>query len=167
MVSLLERVIAALPTAAASSDSATPGDSVRLPLLVDTLRAPLLTETPEARQSYQRITGPEHGFVKVTYAGGIAQVRVDGRTHGFTPQVIRVDAGQRFISLIGNAYTPLQIVLDVQPGDTALAAFKVPAASKPDSVARPPASPAAGPPATAQPAVTQTPPRPPEPPPAA
>ena len=143
----LERVIAELPSAATSSVDAMTSDSTRLPLL-DTLgRAPLATESPEARRSYQRVTGPEAGFVKVTYAGGIAQVRVDGRTYGFTPQVIRVDPGQRFISLIGNAYTPSQFVLDVQSGDTVLAAFRVPATPRPDSLASAPPS-AASPPAS-------------------
>ena len=112
-------------------------------------RPPLTTESPEARRSYQRV-GPEAGFVKVTYAGGIAQVRVDGRTYGFTPQVIRVEPGQRFISLIGNAYTPSQFVLDVQSGDTAHAAFKVPATAHTDSTARP-AAPAVVPPAASSP----------------
>jgi hypothetical protein len=167
----LERVIAALP-AAGDSVSAIAGDSTRLPLVLDTMgRAPLTTESPEERRSYQRVTGPEPGFVKVTYAGGIAKVRVDGITYGFTPQVIRVEPGQRFISLIGNAYTPLQFVLDVKPGDTAIAAFKVPVTPGRDSGARaatnapvplpapnaatppqsPPAGPAGAPPPSAPP----------------
>jgi hypothetical protein len=149
----LERVIAALPAAPTDSLALGAGDSLRLPLLTDsTGRPPLTTEPPESRRSYQRVS-PEPGFVKVTYAGGIAQVRVDGRTYGFTPQVIRVEPGQRFISLIGNAYTPSQFVLDVQSGDTALAAFKVPATAQPDSAARP-----AAPPAPSAPAVTSPPP---------
>jgi len=168
----LERVIAALPVESNPSDGGLAGgDSARMALQLDTLtRAPLSTESPEARRAYQRVTGEEPGFVKVTYAGGIAQVRVDGRTHGFTPQVIRVDPGQRFISLIGNAYTPLQFVLDVQAGDTAIAAFKVPATAHVDTttsqapstsppVAAPPASspppspPAGAPPPTSPPPV--------------
>jgi serine/threonine-protein kinase len=146
----LERVIAALPDESRSADSGlVAGDSARLPLLDSLSRAPLATESPEARRSYQRVTGPEPGFVKVTYAGGIAKVRVDGITYGFTPQVIRVDPGPRFISLIGNAYTPLQYVLDVQSGDTAVAAFKVPAAAQPEAAA--PSLPPAAPPAVAPP----------------
>jgi hypothetical protein len=160
----LERVIAALPVESNPSGvELAVGDSGRVPLQLDTLtRPPLSTESPEARRSYQRVTGEEPGFVKVTYAGGIAQVRVDGRTYGFTPQVIRVDPGQRFISLIGNAYTPSQFVLDVQPGDTAVAAFKVPATARADTtagvsppappqVAAPPASPPASVPAVTPP----------------
>ena len=80
------------------------------------------------RRGFQRVEGPPAGYVKVTYAGGIAQVRVDGRTQGFTPQVIKVDPGQHYISLNSNAYTPSQITLDVQSGDTAVAAFRVPTA---------------------------------------
>jgi hypothetical protein len=97
--------------------------------------------------------------VKVTYAGGIAQVRVDGRTYGYTPLVIRLDAGQRFISLVGNAYTPSQIVLEIQPGDTAVAAFKVPAATRRDSgtntppASAPTAATVAAPPPTSPPPV--------------
>ncbi len=132
----LERVIAALPVSPADSTVVSPDDSLRLAPLGDTAgRPPLSTEPPEVRRSYQRVS-PAPGFVKVTYAGGIAQVRVDGRTHGFTPQVIRVEPGQRFISLIGNAYTPSQFVLDVQSGDTAHAAFKVPATAQSDTSAR-------------------------------
>jgi serine/threonine-protein kinase len=170
----LERIIAELPTADTPSVHALAGDSARLPLL-DTLgRAPLATESPEARRSYQRVTGDEPGFVKVTYAGGIAQVRVDGRTYGFTPQVIRVDPGQRFISLIGNAYTPSQFVLDVTPGDTALAAFRVPQTARTDTGSSPVApaatAPASGsvPPQSASRPTAGTPPpsSPPAPPPA-
>ncbi len=129
----LERVIAELPATQTLTVDAMVDDTTRLPLL-DTLgRAPLATESPEARRNYQRVTGEEPGFVKVTYAGGIAQVRVDGRTYGFTPQVIRVEPGQRFISLIGNAYTPSQFVIDVKAGDTAVAAFRVPQAPRTDT----------------------------------
>ena len=167
----LERVIAELP-AETSSVEALVGDSARLPLLDTVGRAPLTTESPEARRSYQRVTGEEPGFVKVTYAGGIAQVRVDGRTYGFTPQVIRVDPGQRFISLIGNAYTPSQFVLDVKPGDTALAAFRVPQSGRADSGtgtatsgANSPASASVAPPPSAPPAASAPPASPPPTPP--
>ena len=152
----LERVIAELPATGGDSLALSNRDSSRLPLVNDSLeRAPLATETPEMRRGFQRVDGPAPGYVKVTYAGGIAQVRVDGRTQGFTPQVIRVEPGQHFISLNGNAYTPLQITLDVQSGDTAVAAFKVPSVAPAD----PPALPATGssapsPPASAPPPAT-------------
>jgi len=138
----LERVIAELPSAPTSSTAGLiVGDSALLVAGDSASRAPLATESPEARRAYQRVDAPAIGYVKVTYAGGIAQVRVDGRTQGFTPQVIRVDPGQHFISLNSNAYIPSQITVDVQPGDTVLAAFKVPTAAAPAAEAAPAAPP--------------------------
>ena len=138
----LERVIAELPATATDSAGEILPDSGRLPLVTDSLgRAPLATESPEMRRGFQRVEGPPAGYVKVTYAGGIAQVRVDGRTQGYTPQVIKLDPGQHYISLNSNAYTPSQITLDVQSGDTAVAAFKVPATA----VETPPAAGGAAP----------------------
>jgi hypothetical protein len=145
----LERVIAELPSTAVDSLAVASGDSARAPLAEDSAgRAPLTTESPEMRRGFQRVQEPPAGYVKVTYAGGIAQVRVDGRTQGYTPQVIKVDPGQHYISLNSNAYTPSQITLDVQSGDTAVAAFKVPAAPQSEAppaqqTTPPPASPAA------------------------
>ena len=146
----LERVIAELPGTAPDSFAVSSGDSARMPIVPDSLtRAPLATESPEMRRGFQRIEGPPAGYVKVTYAGGIAQVRVDGRTQGFTPQVIKVEPGQHYITLNSNAYTPSQITLDVQPGDTALASFKVPVSAPVDTLS--PAPVAAQPPAPTAP----------------
>jgi hypothetical protein len=176
----LERVIAELPDEPTSSTSGLiAGDSALLVAGDPLSRAPLATESPEARRGYQRVDAPAVGYVKVTYAGGIAQVRVDGRTQGFTPQVIRVDPGQHFISLNSSAYMPSQITVEVQPGDTALAAFKVPTAAAPLPEAAPAAPPnapttapgastpgtsAPGTPAVGAPAPPATPPPPPVPP---
>ena len=151
----LERVIAELPSTTPDSFAVANGDSTRLPLAAEPVgRAPLATESPEMRRGFQRVEGPPAGYVKVTYAGGIAQVRVDGRTQGFTPQVIKVDPGQHYISLNSNAYTPSQITLEVQSGDTAVAAFRVPTALPVD------APPAGAPPGATvpPPATTATPP---------
>ncbi len=144
----LERVIAELPMtappSAADSGAGHPFPSLGLGDSVG--RAPLATEPPETRRTYQRVDGPEPGYVKVTYAGGIAQVRVDGRTHGFTPQVVTLDPGQHFISLNSSAYTPSQITVEVQSRDTATAQFRVPVTAAPAESAKAPSSAAAPPP---------------------
>ena len=158
----LERVIAELPNGVSGSGAgAVAGDSGALAGGDDLLtRTPLATEPPETRRTYRRIDGPEPGFVKVTYIGGIAQVRIDGRTHGFTPQVIRLEAGQHFVSLVSNAYVPSQITLDVQPGDTAVAVFTVPRAAghEPATAAESPAASASGSPAISLPPSPSSPP---------
>jgi hypothetical protein len=138
----LDRVIAEMRADTTSSTAGLvvePGDS--FPPSLDTLsRAPLVTEGPKSivPGGYRR-TLPNPGYVRVSFSGGFAPVRIDGKTYGLTPQVIALDSGAHFVSLIGNAYTPSQIEVAVVPGDTVAAVFKVPATAtkKPDSTTVP------------------------------
>jgi len=64
-------------------------------------------------------------YIRVSARGGAAHVRVDGKTLGFSPLVVRVDAGPHVVSLegSGDAFLPTQITVSPNPGDTSVAAF--------------------------------------------
>ena len=88
--------------------------------------------------------------------GGSARARVDGRSYGFTPVVVRVAPGSHAVSVegAGDAFLPSQLSLDVVGGDTANAVFTArgwtptrPAAVDSAPAATPTATPAATPPA--------------------
>jgi hypothetical protein len=65
------------------------------------------------------------GYIRVLAHGGTARVRVDGRTLGFSPLVVRVDPGPHVVSLesSGDAFLPAQITVNAMPNDTAVAVF--------------------------------------------
>jgi hypothetical protein len=65
------------------------------------------------------------GYIRVLAHGGTARVRVDGRTLGFSPLVVRVDPGPHVVSLesSGDAFLPAQITVNALPNDTAVAVF--------------------------------------------
>jgi hypothetical protein len=73
------------------------------------------------------------GFLRVTTRGGSARVRVDGRGYGFTPLVLRLDSGRHAVTVegAGDAFLPLQVTVDVAPGDTAAAVFTAPSWGRP------------------------------------
>jgi hypothetical protein len=64
-------------------------------------------------------------FIRVVARGGAGKVRVDGKTLGFTPLVVRVDAGTHLVSLesSGDAFLPAQVTIDAVSNDTVLALF--------------------------------------------
>ena len=148
----LDQVIAAMRADTTSFVAALTSDSSEaLAVTPDTMgRAPLVTEGPKPAGGYRRSL-PDPGYVKVIFNGGFAPVRINGRTYGFTPQVIALDSGAHFVSLNSNAYSPSQIEVKVTPGDTAVALFRVPATAvkRPDSTATP--TPPSTPPAAGAP----------------
>jgi serine/threonine protein kinase len=78
-------------------------------------------------------------YIRVVARGGAAKVRLDGHTLGFTPLVIRVDAGSHYVSLesSGDAFWPDHVNVDAVSNDTVNAVFA--AAGQRDS-APPPAT---------------------------
>jgi len=64
-------------------------------------------------------------FIRVVARGGAGKVRVDGKTLGFTPLLVRVDAGTHLVSLesSGDAFLPAQVTIDAVSDDTVLALF--------------------------------------------
>lgn len=103
-------------------------------------------------------TGDAPGYIRIVARGGAAKVRVDGRTYGFSPQVVRVEPGAHVVSLegSGDAFLPAQITVTAAPYDTLAAVFtaRTPRGAVPDSDAAPTrtndaASPAAPAPAPA------------------
>ena len=77
------------------------------------------------------------GYVRVVTRGGSARVRVDGQRFGFTPQLLRVDAGPHVVTVegAGDAFLPSQLRVEVVAGDTAAAVFTPPGwgRARPDS----------------------------------
>jgi serine/threonine protein kinase len=88
----------------------------RRPVAVDT--ALLGGHMPEVGQDLP-------AYIRVVSRGGEAKVRVDGRTLGFTPLVVRVDAGSHLVSLegSGDAFLPAQLSVDAVSNDTIQALF--------------------------------------------
>jgi serine/threonine protein kinase len=64
-------------------------------------------------------------YIRIVARGGAAKVRLDGRTLGFTPLVVRVDAGSHYVSLesSGDAFMPDRLTVDAVANDTVNAVF--------------------------------------------
>jgi hypothetical protein len=64
-------------------------------------------------------------YIRIVTRGGAARVRVDGTMYGFTPLVIKVDAGTHYVSLesSGDAFLPAQLTIDAVSNDTVQALF--------------------------------------------
>lgn len=65
------------------------------------------------------------GYIRIVTRGGAAKVRLDGRTLGFTPLVVRVDAGSHYVSLesAGDAFMPDHLNVEAVANDTVNAVF--------------------------------------------
>jgi serine/threonine protein kinase len=90
----------------------------RAPVAVDPTWLPTRGTGPDA-------AGDGPGYIRVFARGGTARVRIDGRTFGFSPQVVRVEPGQHVVSLegSGDAFLPPQITVNAAASDTTLAVF--------------------------------------------
>jgi len=64
-------------------------------------------------------------YIRILARGGAAKVRLDGRTLGFTPIVVRVDAGGHYVSLegAGDAFMPDHLNIEAVGNDTVNAVF--------------------------------------------
>ena len=104
--------------------------------------------------------GDAPAYIRIVARGGAAKVRVDGRTFGFSPQVVRVEPGPHIVSLegSGDAFLPAQITINAAPDDTLSAVFTArmaptavtsDSATTPHDAERPTARPSAPPPAAA------------------
>ena len=97
--------------------------------------------------------GDASAYIRVVSHGGTARVRVDGRTFGFSPLVIRIEPGPHVISLesSGDAFMPSQVTVDAIANDTSFAIFTAntglgtPAGAPPPSAPPPSAPPASAP----------------------
>jgi hypothetical protein len=122
--------VAAAPVAVSNDTTLAPGDTTfdvnndnrptterRRPVAVDTA----LYGGHMPAQAGQELPA----FIRVVARGGAGKVRVDGKTLGFTPLVVRVDAGTHLVSLesSGDAFLPAQVTIDAVSNDTVLALF--------------------------------------------
>jgi serine/threonine protein kinase len=118
----------------AASPSAGAAARGRAPVAVDPTLFPAHGTPPDPATD-----GP--GYIRVIVHGGAARVRVDGRTFGFSPLVVRVEPGPHVVSLesSGDAFLPAQITVNAMPNDTSFAAFgaRVPGTSSADTTPAP------------------------------
>ena len=81
-------------------------------------------------------------FIRVTVRGGVAAVRIDGRTYGYSPAVVSIDPGTHVVTVdgAGDALLPSQRVVEAIERDTTSVVFTPRIqhdASVPDSNAAP------------------------------
>jgi len=83
-------------------------------------------------------TSDDPAYIRIEAHGGAAKVRLDGRTLGFTPLVVRVDAGLHYVSLetSGDAFMPDRLNVEAIANDTVSAVFN--AVGRTDSTAQSP-----------------------------
>ena len=127
------------PAAEAALEGAAPPPRERAPIGFDPalVSDSTLLATRQAPAAY----GGD-GYVRVVTQGGSARVRVDGRRFGFSPQLLRLDAGRHVVTVEGggDAFLPSQLTVDVTAGDTASAVFSAPALARPRADSAPGAS---------------------------
>ena len=126
---------------AAASDSAAAHDSVaglpvRLapaPFAFDTV---LSTNMPDTR----RTSRMEYGWIRIVINGGTAPAFIDGKRLGSTPQVIRVEAGEHLVTVLGagDSFLPSQLTINVGASDTVAALFYSPEAMRRSQAAKAP-----------------------------
>jgi hypothetical protein len=119
---------------AASADSASAAhDSVShgpvqlapAPIALDTALSSSMPDTrPVSRMQY--------GWIKVVINGGTAPAYIDGSRLGSTPQMVRVEAGEHLVTVLGagDSFLPSQITLTVSANDTTAATFYSPEAMR-------------------------------------
>jgi hypothetical protein len=123
--------VAAVPDSAITADTAFDVNSVN-----QATPGPVAVPQPGDRQAVSvdrtlfpvrsRLADPDApGFVRVLARGGTARVRVDGRTYGFSPLIVRVGPGAHVVSLesSGDAFLPAQITISATSNDTVSAIF--------------------------------------------
>ena len=74
----------------------------------------------------------EIGYLHVLVRGGVAQIRVDGKPHGFSDRIIRVEPGSHVVSVLGD-FWPSQRDVSVNDGDTLRVFFYAPGVARPGS----------------------------------
>jgi hypothetical protein len=121
-----------------AAPTVTAADTVALPAPVDTSFD--VNNGPEPAVAHRRAVGvdtallggrmPNIGaempaYIRVVTHGGSGRVRLDGTLYGFSPMVIKVDAGTHYVSLesSGDAFLPAQLTIDAVSNDTVMALF--------------------------------------------
>jgi hypothetical protein len=124
----------------ATTDSATIADSASVahdsvsrgpvqlapaPIALDTA---LSSSMPDTRV----MSRMQYGWIKVVINGGTAPAYIDGSRLGSTPQMVRVEAGEHLVTVLGagDSFLPSQITLTVSANDTTPAVFYSPEAMR-------------------------------------
>ena len=118
---------------AAKTDSASTPDSasqgpVQLAPAPITLDTALSASMPDTRP----VSRMQYGWIKVVINGGTAPAYIDGSRLGSTPQMVRVEAGEHLVTVLGagDSFLPSQITLNVSANDTTPAVFYSPEAMR-------------------------------------
>ena len=82
-------------------------------------------DVPIAGATRSRPSAGAGAFIRVVVRGGIAAVRIDGRTYGYSPAVVSVDPGTHVVTVdgAGDAFLPSQRVVEATARDTTAAVF--------------------------------------------
>jgi hypothetical protein len=80
----------------------------------------------------RRFSRMEYGWIRVAINGGTAPAYIDGEKLGSTPQLVRVEAGEHLVTVLGagDSFLPSQITLTVGSSDTVGAVFYTPEAMR-------------------------------------
>jgi hypothetical protein len=133
-------VPAAAPTPAIPDSFTTPVDTTfNLDANQPTIHRRPVGEDPAIGGGSVARTADGPAYIRIVARGGAAKVRLDGHTLGFTPLVVRVDAGSHYVSLTssGDAFMPDHVTVDAVANDTATATFTATAAGTSDTVSQP------------------------------
>ena len=126
--------------ATAASDSAEAAhDSVaRLPVRLAPAPLPFDTVLSTSMPDTRRMSRMEYGWIRVVINGGTAPAFIDGRRLGSTPQMIRVEAGEHLVTVLGagDSFLPSQLTINVGASDTIAAVFYSPEAMRRSQAAK-------------------------------
>ena len=122
-----------------AGDALAGGDSAVLAL--DSAHAPprlapapisLDTAISASMPDTRRMSRMEYGWIRVVINGGTAPAFIDGTRLGSTPQMLRVEAGEHLVTVLGagDSFMPSQITVTVASSDTAAAVFYTPEAMR-------------------------------------
>ena len=125
--------IASWRDSTAASDSAAAHDSVaRLPVRLAPAPLPLDTALSTSMPDTRRSSRMEYGWIHVVINGGTAPAFIDGARLGSTPQIVRVEAGEHLVTVLGagDSFMPSQLTINVGASDTVAAVFYSPEAMR-------------------------------------
>jgi hypothetical protein len=135
MVAHVDRDAATLPhdsTSIAIDTSASHDSAARLPIQLAPAPIALDTSLSAGMPDTRRFSRMEYGWIRVAINGGTAPAYIDGEKLGSTPQLVRVEAGEHLVTVLGagDSFLPSQITLTVGSSDTVGAVFYTPEAMR-------------------------------------
>ena len=119
---------------AAGGDSAALArdSSARAPLRLAPAPIALDTALSQSMPDTRQVSRMQYGWIRVVINGGTAPAFIDGTRLGSTPQMVRVEAGEHLVTVLGagDSFLPSQLTLTVAANDTSAAVFYSPEAMR-------------------------------------